>query len=193
MSVKGRSKHKLKIEQQWGKPFLEVVRELATTCQYAQNDVARLLGISTSHFSRMLKGEDVEFIKRKEWFNLHKKREVARLQAARQAKGHIILVTIDGETMTLKQACQIKGGKYKTAITRYKRGVRGDALYAPKRLPAAKQAHKRRCYRLGLTQKDWDIILEYVKKRSINSGQRKFDIPTGAIKAALAGEWERLY
>jgi len=69
---------------------------------------------------------------------------------------------------------------------RYLRGDRGESLFrAPRRVADDG-------WELGLSGSDWGAIVEYAQTHSAHAAADLFDVPIGAVNAALRGEWELL-
>lgn len=110
------------------------------------------------------------------------------------------VVEFGRERVTIAKGSRRASLPESVAWKRYRRGLRGDALWAP-----ADRKHSRRPadhYELGLDGEEWDVILEvyhqYIehfggdRSRAKRATESKFGIPSGAIGAAENNQWHRL-
>lgn len=185
MSVKGRTPVVDRIEREWQKPFLEVVKEIVSKETLSRAEVARRLNLSQTYFRRLVAGYDLPFASKRQLFFKHKEEKLQNMLKGRIEKGIVPRVEFDGKQMTLAELAKHAGLSYATVAKRYKEGQRLPKLIRPKR-----ERYYPQIYCLGLTVKEWEVIIEYANTKSTLAACRKFSVPKGALVAAKQGRWE---
>lgn len=98
-----------------------------------------------------------------------------------------ILVEVNGEWASLQATAQKYGLYYRTVHHRYHQGDRGEDLIRP-----ARKCVRPNVYRLGIPWSEWRVYREFGMQVGARSASKTLGIPSGAIGAAIRGEWERL-
>lgn len=97
-------------------------------------------------------------------------------------------IFVRGKWMTIAEAAKKYRLDRRTIWTRILRGVEGDALVAP----ADQSNRPKEVYELGLSESEWQHVVEYAEARGILAAKAKFGIPGAAIGYAVRGEDHRL-
>ena len=177
-----------RVEREHGKPFAQVVAELAAE-GLSKIAAADRIGMNRTRFAYWTKRLPVQWRFR----DGLRSPEGARLlgqEVIRQRlqRDDATWVEIDGERVTLKEASRRTGIGYSCLCRRYQRGLRGaDLLRKPKRrwkVPSI--------YHLDITAHDAQLVLEMVSEVGAKRTASKLGLPYGAITALMRGEWERV-
>lgn len=91
-----------------------------------------------------------------------------------------------GRWWSFAQAAREIGTTRERIKRRFDRGDRGDRLFRPVR------KWGRDAWIVGLSVREWQSVLEVARTSGASQAARLFCIPSGAVQAALRGEWERL-
>lgn len=95
---------------------------------------------------------------------------------------------VRGQRMSLREIAAEYGIPWQTVAKRWERGLRGNDLAHPVK-------HYRQApdvYELDKPMTFWMGVRELATARSPDKAARDFDVPIGAVNAAVRGEWERL-
>lgn len=97
-------------------------------------------------------------------------------------------VELNGEWLSLAEVARRYGFDRDVICKRFHNGDRGAHLVRPLRhvTPPPK------CYEVGLSRSDWQVVMAVAREHTPLTAARRFDIPLGAVTAALRGEEERL-
>lgn len=98
---------------------------------------------------------------------------------------HTKKARVDGKLLDLSTIAQRYGINRGTLDERFNRGCRGKALVSPSTDPRIKS----KVYELGISCALWQRIVDYAQRTSAEKAAHEFDIPVGAVEAALNGKW----
>lgn len=171
---------RVQIEAQWGMPIGDVLWRLARR-GYEQKEVAQILGVSASRIRAWRRASGCDW----PWPT-----PAVRIEnCLRQVRRVTTYTWYQGEERTLKEISRMAGLSYETVWLRYRRGVRGDDLGAPRR----SYTNPQRVYELGISVEHWEnIIIPYAREKGVDAARQMFRLPPRAVKAALRGEWHML-
>ena len=169
--------HKARIEAAYGAPVTEVIWQFAQA-GYEQQHAAQILGVTPSR---------IRVWRAKAGFRWPTPQ--SRLaNITRHSKDRATRTEWRGERLTLTEIAERSGIPRQRIRQRYSRGDRGERLTRPPQ----RYTMPKPVYEVGYTYADWQAVLEYSRGRTVNAVALCFDLPIGAIKAAQAGQWERL-
>lgn len=163
------------IEADWGAPLDEILRLFAES-GWRKKATAAALGLSKqtvdrrSHLpwrrDRTAEPGTVEKIRR------------------RRLERDVIWVERGGERMSLAEACRRERLPEEAIRDRYRRGLRGDELFAPLRW----SWRKPESYRLGITVAEAEEVADYAREHGIKTAAQRLHLPYGAVSALVSGD-----
>lgn len=91
-----------------------------------------------------------------------------------------------GRWWSFAEIARTLGVRREIIRNRWQRGQRGEALFGrPRRYNGG-------AFELGVSVSDWNTITADAERCGVSEAARKYDVPAGAIRAAMIGEWGRL-
>lgn len=106
---------------------------------------------------------------------------------------NVYWVRMRGHWVTLADAARLRNRPYNALLERYKRGERGAALFRQVRTYRRReQVGEPEVYSTGFSEHKWREVIGHAKAQGTDAAAVRYNIPTGAVKAALCGQFERL-
>lgn len=175
----GWEKHRLFLEV-YGRPPHEVGAALSKTgIEFSL--ACRLVGIADSCMRKHLRRYHPDL----RWPT--PKARLKNLEKGRQL--HAKQVLYKGKVRNLAEIARMEKLDYSTVLQRHRRyGLNGEQLGKPRR----HDGRRREFYKVGLSVREWEVVLEYANERGDEAARLKFGVPVGAISAYRRGELHRV-